>query len=56
MSDKKTIVFGHSPDADDAFMFFGLAKGVVEIDGCEIGHHMADIQSLNVLAETGELQ
>ena len=55
MPNRETIVFGHSPDADDAFMFYGLAKGVVQIDGYEIGHHMADIQSLNVLAETGEL-
>lgn len=55
MSETKTIVFGHSPDADDAFMFFGLAKGIVEIPDYEIGHHMADIQSLNALAETGEL-
>ncbi len=53
--DRKTIVFGHSPDADDAFMFYGLAKSFVQIDGYEIGHHMVDIQSLNVLAETGEL-
>ena len=49
------IIFGHSPDADDAFMFFGLAEGVVEIEGYEIGHHMVDIQSLNLLAETGDL-
>ena len=50
-----TIVFGHSPDADDAFMFYGLAKRSVCIDGYEIDHHMADIQSLNVLAESGGL-
>ena len=49
------IVFGHSPDADDAFMFYGLAKEIVQIEGYEIDHHMADIQSLNVLAETGDL-
>ncbi len=55
LSSKPTIVFGHSPDADDAFMFYGLAKGHVEIAGYEIGHHMVDIQSLNVLAERGEL-
>jgi 1,4-dihydroxy-6-naphthoate synthase len=36
-------------------MFYGLAKGIVQIDGYEIGHRMADIQSLNVLAEAGEL-
>ena len=27
MSDTKTIVFGHSPDADDAFMFFRIGEG-----------------------------
>ena len=53
--DSKRIVFGHSPDADDAFMFYGLAKGKVGIDGHEIAHHMADIQTLNVLAESGDL-
>ena len=36
-------------------MFYGLAKGFVEIEGYGIDHHMADIQSLNVLAENGEL-
>ena len=55
MSEQKNIVFGHSPDADDAFMFYGLARGHVEIEGYGIDHHMADIQSLNVLAESGEL-
>ncbi len=53
--DTKRIVFGHSPDADDAFMFYGLAEGHVEIDDHQIEHHMVDIQSLNVLAENGEL-
>ncbi len=55
MSNDGTIVFGHSPDADDAFMFYGLANGAVSIDGYEIDHHMADIQSLNALAVTGDL-
>ena len=49
------IVFGHSPDADDAFMFCGLANGQVEIEGYTIGHKMADIQTLNELSESGEL-
>ena len=49
------IVFGHSPDADDAFMFCGLANGQVEISGYTIGHKMADIQTLNELSESGEL-
>lgn len=55
LRETKTIVFGHSPDADDAFMFYGLAIGRVRIDGYEVGHHMADIQSLNILAEDGDL-
>jgi 1,4-dihydroxy-6-naphthoate synthase len=49
------IVFGHSPDADDAFMFYALARGKVEIPGYEIGHHMEDIESLNRLADNGEI-
>ncbi len=52
---KKEIVFGHSPDADDAFMFYALAKEQVRIDGYTVAHHMADIQSLNMLSESGEL-
>ncbi len=55
MLNDETIVFGHSPDADDAFMFYGLANGAVRIDGYRIDHHMADIQSLNLLAETDAL-
>ena len=49
------IVFGHSPDADDAFMFCGLAKEVVKIPGYTVGHKMEDIQTLNELSERGEL-
>lgn len=49
------IIFGHSPDADDAFMFFAMEKKIVEIPGYSVAHHMEDIESLNVLAETGKL-
>ena len=49
------IIFGHSPDADDAFMFYALAKGLVTIQGRAIGHHMEDIESLNRRAVHGEL-
>jgi 1,4-dihydroxy-6-naphthoate synthase len=41
------IRFGHSPDADDAFMFYGLAKGIVRVSGYRVEHVMQDIQSLN---------
>jgi len=50
------IIFAHSPDADDAFMFYGLAKEVVRIDNFKIGHLMEDIQTLNEKALKGELQ
>jgi 1,4-dihydroxy-6-naphthoate synthase len=52
----KQIVFGHSPDADDAFMYYALAKGHVRIPGHEVSHRLEDIQSLNVRAANGELE
>ena len=54
INDKK-IIFGHSPDADDAFMFYAMEKKYIEIPGYSIAHHMEDIESLNVLAATGKL-
>jgi len=48
MSEKKTITLAHSPDADDAFMFYGLAKGLVDSGDLEFVHKLQDIQSLNV--------
>ena len=55
MTRNEKIIFGHSPDADDAFMFYALAKGLVRIGDYEIGHHMEDIESLNMRANSGEL-
>jgi 1,4-dihydroxy-6-naphthoate synthase len=46
----RTIRIGHSPDPDDAFMFYGFASGAARIEGCEIEHVLRDIQSLNILA------
>jgi 1,4-dihydroxy-6-naphthoate synthase len=51
----KTLSIGHSPDADDAFMFYGLASGRVAIDGYRIEHVMEDIETLNRRARRGEL-
>jgi len=45
------IRIGHSPDPDDAFMFYGFASEQVTIPGYRIEHILHDIQSLNVLAE-----
>src|SRR5437016_10804875 len=47
---------GHSPDADDAFMFFGLAKGAVATGGLRFEHHIEDIDALNRRALRGELE
>src|SRR5689334_4375000 len=46
----RTIRFGHSPDADDAYMFYGFHTGEAVIDGCRVEHVLQDIQSLNVRA------
>jgi 1,4-dihydroxy-6-naphthoate synthase len=51
----KTLSIGHSPDADDAFMFYGLASGRVVIDGHRVDHVMEDIETLNRRARRGEL-
>jgi 1,4-dihydroxy-6-naphthoate synthase len=46
----RTVRFGHSPDADDAYMFYGFHTGEAIIDGCRVEHVLQDIQSLNVRA------
>jgi 1,4-dihydroxy-6-naphthoate synthase len=46
----RTVRFGHSPDADDAYMFYGFHTGQAVIDGCRVEHVLQDIQSLNVRA------
>jgi 1,4-dihydroxy-6-naphthoate synthase len=48
----KKLSLAHSPDSDDAFMFYGLAKGHVDADGLEIVHILKDIETLN--REAGE--
>ena len=50
------IRIGHSPDADDAFMFYALTHGKVMIPGVRIEHVLEDIESLNRRAATGELE
>ena len=47
------VSLAHSPDSDDAFMFYGLAKGKVPTDGLEIVHVLRDIESLNHQAREG---
>jgi len=43
----RTLRFGHSPDADDAFMFYGFHTGLAGVPGHRIEHVLEDIQSLN---------
>jgi 1,4-dihydroxy-6-naphthoate synthase len=50
------IRLGHSPDPDDAFMFWGLASGAVDPRGFEFEHVLADIQTLNEWALEGRLE
>src|SRR5262249_61060994 len=47
------VSLAHSPDSDDAFMFYGLARGKVPTDGLEIVHHLKDIETLNQEARRG---
>jgi 1,4-dihydroxy-6-naphthoate synthase len=49
------LTLGHSPDPDDAFMFYGLAKGLVPTHGFSFEHILQDIQTLNERATRGEL-
>jgi 1,4-dihydroxy-6-naphthoate synthase len=46
----------HSPDSDDAFMFYGLASGRVPSNGFEIEHVLSDIESLNRAAFEGRYE
>jgi 1,4-dihydroxy-6-naphthoate synthase len=50
------ISIAHSPDSDDAFMFFGLASGAVPTEGLEIDHVLADIETLNRAAFEGRYE
>ena len=51
----KTLTLGHSPDPDDAFMFYGLAKDLIPAHGYRFEHILQDIQTLNERATRGEL-
>ena len=51
----RTVKIGHSPDADDAFMFYALTAGKVKIPGVAVEHVLEDIESLNRRARTGDL-
>jgi 1,4-dihydroxy-6-naphthoate synthase len=51
----QTLTLGHSPDPEDAFMFYALAKELIPAPGFRFQHVMQDIQTLNDRATRGEL-
>src|SRR5947207_10664482 len=52
---QRALTLGHSPDPDDAFMFYGLAKELIPVRGFRFDHILQDIQTLNERATRGEL-
>lgn len=52
----RVIRVAHSPDADDAFMFWAMASGKIDTGGRRYAHELADIESLNRRALAGELE
>jgi 1,4-dihydroxy-6-naphthoate synthase len=53
---KSLITVGHSPDPDDAFMFYALAHGKLDTGDLEFRHELQDIETLNRRAMRGELE
>jgi 1,4-dihydroxy-6-naphthoate synthase len=52
----RTIHVAHSPDSDDAFMFYALAEGKIDTGALRYVHQLADIESLNQRARRAELE
>ena len=50
---KREITVAHSPDSDDAFMFYGLATNKVRVPGLHFTHTLCDIETLNRKAMEG---
>ena len=55
MQSETTLTLGHSPDPDDAFMFYALARERIPTGGYRFQHILQDIQTLNERATRGEL-
>ncbi len=55
MPHSEILTLGHSPDPDDAFMFYALAEGKIDTHGWRFQHILQDIQTLNERATRGEL-
>ena len=52
---RDTFTLGHSPDPDDAFMFYAMARNKIDLRGYGFEHRLEDIQTLNERALRGEL-
>jgi 1,4-dihydroxy-6-naphthoate synthase len=56
MADKDGVItLGHSPDPDDAFMFYAIAENKIDLRGYKFEHRLEDIQTLNERATRGDL-
>jgi 1,4-dihydroxy-6-naphthoate synthase len=55
MEQQRALTLGHSPDPDDAFMFYALARDLIPTHGFRFEHILQDIQTLNERATRGEL-
>src|SRR5678815_954290 len=53
--DSDVFTLGHSPDPDDAFMFYAMAENKIDLRGYHFRHQLEDIQTLNERALRGEL-
>src|SRR3982751_1644307 len=53
--DTPVFTLGHSPDPDDAFMFYAMAENKIDLRGYRFEHRLEDIQTLNERAMRGEL-
>src|SRR5450631_704157 len=51
----QVFTLGHSPDPDDAFMFYAMAENKIDLRGYKFEHRLEDIQTLNERATRGEL-
>src|SRR5213079_1039126 len=51
----EVFTLGHSPDPDDAFMFYAIAKNKIDLRGYRFEHRLEDIETLNERATRGEL-
>ena len=54
-SEPSVFTLGHSPDPDDAFMFYAMAENKIDLRGYRFEHRLEDIQTLNERALRGEL-